>query len=109
MDTNQATFATVPTELLVRIKKFFEHDRSDNPRFDGLTPEQIADIMTAECEQATIKGDQIYHDICAALEAQGSLLKPVSKVSALPTDPSERARVTRENADYYRDTLKPFA
>ena len=38
-----------------------------------------------------------------------SLLRPASKPPELPTDPVERAQVTRKNADYYRRELKPFA
>ncbi len=38
-----------------------------------------------------------------------SLLKPATKPPPLPTDPVELAKVTRANADYHRDVLKPFA
>jgi hypothetical protein len=51
-------------------------------------------------------------DLEDALGVKGrsrSLLRPASAAPPLPTDPAERARVTRENADYYRNTLKPFA
>ena len=38
-----------------------------------------------------------------------SLLRPATKAPALPSDPVELARVTRRNADSYRENLKPFA
>lgn len=38
-----------------------------------------------------------------------SLLRAVSKPSPMPTDPVEFAKRSRENADYHRDVLKPFA
>lgn len=38
-----------------------------------------------------------------------SLLKPATTPKPLPDDPVERVRKTRENADYYRNVLKPFA
>lgn len=38
-----------------------------------------------------------------------SLLQKATAPKPLPTDPVELAKVTRANADYHRDILKPFA
>lgn len=41
--------------------------------------------------------------------AGASLLRPASSPPPLPTDPVRLAEVTRKNADYHRDVLRPFA
>lgn len=54
--------------LLERTRKYFQkNDPEKSGRFSHLTPEEIADVMVAECGQASRDGDQLYADICAAL------------------------------------------
>ena len=46
----------------------------------------------------------------ARMGSRGSLLRPATSASLLPpVGTPEYAAETRKNADYYRETLKPFA
>ena len=47
--------------------------------------------------------------VAEMLASERSLLKPVSHVAVPDGRTAEGAKKLRENADYYRDTLKPFA
>lgn len=62
-------FVVVPKELLVRIKEHFQAgDPEKSPRFSHLNNEEIADILTAECQSAYVSGEQIYKDLCEVLK-----------------------------------------
>lgn len=72
---------------------------------------QYAYYMT---EQQKTAGDALLvmdlWDAIKAIERPGSLLRPATSPTPLPpAGTPEHARQTRENADYHRDVLKPFA